>query len=194
MGTPGRIFIYLFALLSLTVNSQNSVMKRALLLIDIQDFYFPGGKSELKDPELASSNAYLVLDTFRDNAETIVFIKHNYKPGGEIHHSVEPASFEKVITKDNINAFIGTGLDKFLKGEKIEALVICGMQTHMCVEAATRAASDLGYKCTVIHDACTTRDLKFEEIIVKARDVHLSTLSTLKSYAKIISTEEFIEN
>ena len=57
----------------------------------------------------------------------------------------------------------------------------------MCVEAATRAASDLGYKCTVIEDACTTRDLKYGDNIVLAKDVHYSTLSTLRSYAKIMT-------
>jgi nicotinamidase-related amidase len=63
----------------------------------------------------------------------------------------------------------------------------------MCVEAATRAASDLGYKCTLIHDACATKDLKFGERVIKSEDVHYSTLSTLRSYATIMSTGEFLK-
>jgi len=67
------------------------------------------------------------------------------------------------------------------------------MQTHMCVEAATRAAYDLGFKCILIEDACATRDLKFKEKIVKAEDVHFSTLSALnRTYAVVITTEEFL--
>jgi nicotinamidase-related amidase len=58
--------------------------------------------------------------------------------------------------------------------------------------AATRAASDYGFKCILIHDACATKDLKFGEKTIKAEDVHYSTLSTLKSYVQIKSTEEYL--
>jgi nicotinamidase-related amidase len=68
------------------------------------------------------------------------------------------------------------------------------MQTHMCLEAATRAAHDFGYECTVVEDACATRDLKYGEITVNARDVHYSTLATLKSYSKIVKLTEFLES
>jgi nicotinamidase-related amidase len=62
----------------------------------------------------------------------------------------------------------------------------------MCVEAAIRAAADLGFETMLIHDACATRDLIFEDEVISARDVHLSTLSTLRAYAKILSTREFL--
>jgi nicotinamidase-related amidase len=62
----------------------------------------------------------------------------------------------------------------------------------MCVEAATRAASDYGFKCILIHDACATKDLKFGEKTIKAEDVHYSTLITLKNYAEVISTDEYL--
>jgi nicotinamidase-related amidase len=91
-----------------------------------------------------------------------------------------------------VNCFLGTDLLDFLKTNKIDTLVICGMQTHMCVEAATRAASDYGFKCILIHDACATKDLKFGEKTIKAEDVHYSTLSTLKNYALVESTKEYL--
>lgn len=164
----------------------------ALLLIDIQAFYFPGGKSELVNPENAAENASKLLAWFRNKKMPVIHVRHNAEPGGEINHLVEPKGNEKVISKDAVNCFVGTDLLGFLKNEKIDTLVICGMQTHMCVEAATRAASDLRYKCILIHDACATKDLKFGDRIIKAEDVHLSTLSTLKSYAVVESTEEFL--
>ena len=67
------------------------------------------------------------------------------------------------------------------------------MQTHMCVEAATRAASDYGFKCILIHDACTTKDLKFGDKTIKSEDVHYSTLSTLKNYSLVESTKEYLK-
>jgi nicotinamidase-related amidase len=69
------------------------------------------------------------------------------------------------------------------------------MQTHMCVEAAVRAASDLGYSCILVEDACATRTLQYGEHIISAGDVHHATLKTLEgSYASITRTQEFLRN
>jgi nicotinamidase-related amidase len=63
----------------------------------------------------------------------------------------------------------------------------------MCLEAAVRAAFDLGYSCLVAADACATRALQYEEHIIPAKNVHYSTLKTLQSsYARILSTEDLI--
>jgi nicotinamidase-related amidase len=165
----------------------------ALLLIDIQNFYFPGGKAELVNPEKAAQNAAKLLSHFRIDGLTVIHVRHNAEPGGEINEMVKPLENEKVISKDEVNCFIGTDLKNYLISQKITTLVICGMQTHMCVEAAVRAASDMGFKCILIHDACATRDLKFGDKVIRAEDVHYSTLSTLKSYATVESTSEFLE-
>jgi nicotinamidase-related amidase len=166
--------------------------KTALLIIDIQDFYFPGGRSELVNPEKAALNASKLLDNFRNGKKLIIHVKHNSEPGGKINDIVKPLPGEEIISKDGVNCFVGTDLLKYLKSNNIDSLVICGMQTHMCVEAATRAASDLGFKCILIHDACATKDLKYNERIIKSEDVHYSTLVTLKNYAKVESTEEYL--
>jgi nicotinamidase-related amidase len=166
--------------------------KKALLIIDIQDFYFPGGKSALVGPEKAAANAALLLDNFRKDRLLVIHVRHNSEPGGKINDIVKPLPGEKIVSKDAVNCFLGTDLLDFLKTNKTDTLVICGMQTHMCVEAATRAASDFGFKCILIHDACATKDLKFGDKTIKAEDVHYSTLSTLKNYAQIKSTEEYL--
>ncbi len=99
---------------------------------------------------------------------------------------------EKLISKDEVNCFKGTDLLTYLQNNKIDTLVIVGMQTHMCVEAATRAAYDYDFKVILIHDACATKDLKFMDKTIKACDVHNATLSTLKSYAKIVDTKTYL--
>ncbi len=176
-------------------NTNNENRNTALLIIDIQEFYFPEGSLPLFEPEKTAENAAKLLKIFRDNNMTVIHVQHNARSGSEIYELVAPITDEKIISKDKANSFIGTDLLDYLKDNKIENLVICGMQTHMCLEAATRAASDYGFNCTVIEDACTTRDLKFGETIVKAKDVHYSTLSTLKgTYATIKTTEDFIKN
>ena len=167
---------------------------KTLIIIDIQDFYFPGGKSALVAPEKAAANAALLLSDFRRKNLIVIHVRHNSEPGGKINDIVKPLPSEKIISKDAINCFVGTDLLDFLRNNKTDTLVICGMQTHMCVEAATRAASDYGFKCILIHDACATKDLKFGDKIIKAEDVHYSTLSTLKNYAEVISTDEYLNH
>ncbi len=165
---------------------------KALLVIDIQDFYFPGGKMALSEPEKAAGNAALLLGWFREKNLPVIHIRHNSEPGGKINEIVKPLETEKIITKNEINSFKSTGLNDYLKKLSVDTLVICGMQTHMCVEAAVRAGADLDYKVILVHDACTTRDLIWENKIVKAQDVHLSTLVTLKNYAVLKSTSEYL--
>ncbi|MBE3087298.1 MAG: isochorismatase family protein, partial [Bacteroidetes bacterium] len=155
-------------------------------------FYFPGGKSALIEPEKAAANAALLLDNFRKAKMPVIHVRHNSEPGGKINDLVKPLPSEKIISKDAVNCFVKTDLLDFLKTNKIDTLVICGMQTHMCVEAATRAASDYGFKCILIHDACATKDLKFGNKTINSEDVHYSTLSTLKNYAVILSTKDYL--
>ena len=188
-----KIFISTVIITLIIINISAQTGKKALLLIDIQDFYFPGGKSALVDPEKAAVNAAILLDNFRKAKLTIIHVRHNSEPGGKINDLVKPLPGEKIVSKDAVNCFAGTDLLEFLKSNRTDTLVICGMQTHMCVEAATRAASDYGFKCILIHDACATKDLRFNDKIIKAEDVHYSTLSTLKNYSQVLSTREYID-
>jgi len=185
------LFLSILILTFRTVSAQSG--HKALLIIDIQDFYFPGGKSALVEPEKAAKNAALLLEDFRKSNLLVVHVRHNSEPGGKINDIVKPLPTEKIVSKDAVNCFLGTDLLAFLKTKAIDTLVICGMQTHMCVEAATRAGSDYGFKCILIHDACATKDLKFGDRIIKAEDVHYSTLSTLKNYAVVESTSEYLK-
>ena len=175
-----------------TKSSEHS-LKTALLIIDVQDFYFPGGAMSLVNPEAASLNAKRLLEKFRAEKKMVIHIRHNAKAGADIHVNVKPVEGEKVISKDQINSFRGTDLLEYLKKNDISQLVICGMQTHMCVEGAVRAASDYDFKCILIHDACATRDLTFNGRTIKAEDVHASTLKTLENYAKVIETDTFFK-
>lgn len=167
--------------------------KTALVIIDVQDFYFPGGRLQLENPEVAGMNAGLLLDHFRKHGMSVYHVRHNFEPGGDIHPYVKPAGDEIVISKDQVNAFQGTGLLEMLQEDSVVNLVICGMQTHMCVEAAVRAAHDHGFTCLLASDACATRALQYEEHIISAKNVHYATLNTLKgSYARIATTEAII--
>ena len=75
----------------------------------------------------------------------------------------------------------------------VEELVICGAMSHMCIDATTRAAFDHGFPCTVIHDACATRDLVFEGLTIPAAQVHGAFMAALgMRYARVLSVEDFL--
>ncbi len=65
--------------------------------------------------------------------------------------------------------------------------------SHMCVDATVRAANDLGYKTTTIHDACATLDLNFNGITTPAEQVHAAMMAALSfGYGDVISTDTFL--
>ena len=169
--------------------------KTALLIIDVQQFYFPGGAMPLVEPEAASANCRKLIEKFRRDNQMIVHVAHNASRGAGFHRDVEPAEGEKVFVKDEVSAFNGTDLLDYLRKNRVDKLVICGMQTHMCVEAAVRAAYDLGFECVLVHDACATRALTYGDHTTSAKDVHNSTLSSLdRVYATVVDTKTLVES
>ena len=92
------------------------------------------------------------------------------------------------------DAFRETGLNDYLVANGINDLVICGMMTHMCVDATVRAAKDMGYDCTVIKDACATKSLQIKSRTVAAEEVQTAFLAALNYYySVVISTESYLK-
>lgn len=173
-------------------------MSRALIIIDVQNFYFEG-ESQLEGSIEASLNIKKLLDYFRASQMPIFHVQHAKESLGElghlldIHDHVKPIPGEHVIIKKYPGSFKNTLLLKMLKEYNINELVLCGMMSHMCLDTTTREAFDLDYKCIVIHDACATRTLYFRGKEIPADYVHNCTMAALEfGFAKVISTEEFI--
>ncbi len=178
--------------------------RAALVVVDIQLFYFAGGDLPLEGSVEASQVAKGVLARFRALGWPVVHVQHLPKgqnePGQEvepeayrIHPDVAPKTGEKVIGKHHANAFRATELAEELRRLGVRRLVIVGMQTHMCVEAVTRAAADLDFEVTLVHDACATRALEFAGTTVPAKQVHAAVLAAMNgTYARVISAEELL--
>ncbi len=178
-------------------------MNAALILVDIQKDYFPGGRMELVGMKEASENAREMLRFFREKKWPIFHIQHIAVKDGatfflpnsvgmEIHENVTPISNEPVIQKHHPNSFLNTKLHEELLKAGIESVVICGAMSHMCIDATTRAAADLGFQCTVVHDACATKDLTFGGKAVPADMVHGAFMAALQSvYAKVMDLGAF---
>ena len=104
---------------------------------------------------------------------------------------MRPRPGETVIEKNFPNSFRGTNLQEHLESAPVKSLVVAGMMTHMCVDATVRHAADLGYKLTLLADACATRSQKFADETVPARQVHAAFLAALNGfYARVIPLHE----
>lgn len=179
-------------------------MTKALILIDLQNDYFPGGRMELVGADAAVANARLLLDAFRTRAWPIVHVQHVSTragagffvpdtPGVQIHHAVRPRDGETLVVKHFPSAFRQTSLEALLRGRGISQLLVAGMMTHMCVDTTVRAAADLGFECQLAHDACATRNLQFGSGEVAAADVQLAYLAALNgAFATVRPTSELV--
>lgn len=175
---------------------------RAILVVDLQNEYWPSGNLSLQGIEAAAANAARVMDHARAKGDLIVNIRHEMpegpffvpgNTGSEINDAVRPAPGEPVITKNFPNSFRDTGLSDLLKEKGVKEVVVVGAMSHMCVDATVRAANDLGYKTATIHDACATLDLDFNGVTVPAAQVHAALMSALAfGYGEVISTDALL--
>lgn len=181
-------------------------MKTALLLIDIQNDYFPGGTMELVGAIEAAAAAARLLAAFRKQSWSVFHVQHvSTRPtatfflpgtaGMAIYTGVTPLPSEPVVTKSFPSSFRETDLLEKLRSAEVGNLLVCGMMTSMCVDATVRAAFDLGFTCTVAQDACATRDLLFEGETIPARQVQGAFLSALASvYATVKRSDAILDN
>jgi nicotinamidase-related amidase len=180
-------------------------VKTALLLVDIQREYFPGGAMPLDSPVEAAAQARTLLAHFRYNHLPAIFVQHvsldtkaaSFRlgsPGVSLYTSIRPLPGEAVVRKHHPNSFRETNLLELLRADEVSRLVICGMMTHMCIDATTRAAFDYGFFCTVAADACATRDLSFAGETVPAAMVQRAFLAALNgTYGRVMNTDEIVQ-
>lgn len=177
-------------------------MNQALLLVDIQNDYFPGGAMELAGSAEAGLRAKELLQFFRRKSLPVIHVQHVASregatfflantPGVAIHPDVAPLSGEKVVVKHFPNSFRQTGLLERLRRRQTSTLVIAGMMTHMCIDATTRAAADYGFQCVLAHDACATKGLSFGGVSVSAEQVQAAYLAALDGpFARVLTVAE----
>jgi len=182
------------------------LMNQALLLIDIQNDYFPGGAMELVGSPTAGANAGKLLGSFRERNLPIIHIQHISTRQGAtfflpntngvlIHETVAPKAGEPVFQKNYPNSFRETPLLEYLRSRHITQLVIAGMMTQMCIDTTTRAAVDLGFQCTLAGDACATRNLSFGGMTVSAENVQIAFLAALNGlFAKVLSVADLCKD
>ena len=179
-------------------------MNKALLIVDVQNDYFAGGKAELYNPLGALANIKKVLKLFRDQNLPVIHVQHvNSSQGASffvpdtegvlLHKDLAPLEGEALIVKHAPSGFLHTNLQQVLEERSISELCICGMMSHMCIDTTTRACMDYGIKVTLLADGCATKDLTWNGETIPAQTVHNIYMASLNGmFAKVIKTDEFV--
>lgn len=179
-------------------------MKRGLVVVDLQNEYLPTGKLPLTDIEAAVAQAVRVIHHARDKGVPVFHVRHESdqagasifvkgSDGAHIHPDVAPLGQEPVIVKKHINAFRETDLKQQLDAFDIQEIVVIGAMSHMCIDAVVRAATDMGYPVTVLHDACATLDLNFRGVNVPAAQAHAAIMAAIEfGYGTVKTVDEYL--
>ncbi|MBU8911726.1 MAG: cysteine hydrolase [Desulfobacterales bacterium] len=177
-------------------------MKKALIVIDLQNDYFVGGNMELVNIDTTLKKANKLIQYARKQRYKIFIIQHFAKEGAsffapktegvEINKDLDIQS-GTIISKNYPNSFRETKLHEELQANNIDSIIVCGAMSHMCIDTTVRAGFDLGYKIELVNDACATKDLQFKDEIIKAKDVHNSFMSALGSaFCEVKDTNEIL--
>lgn len=179
--------------------------KRAVVVVDLQNDYWPSGKWPLVGIEAAAANASKVIQKARSDGDAVIHIRHEFQgpqapffaagtEGAEINSAVRPLEGEPVVVKAYPNAFRETGLKRMLDDKGIDEVVLVGAMSHMCIASTARAASDHGYATVVVHDACATRDVEFNGATIPAAQVHAANMGALAfAHGKVVSTSQYAD-
>ncbi|MFA7331679.1 MAG: cysteine hydrolase family protein [Candidatus Delongbacteria bacterium] len=180
-------------------------MPGTLLLIDLQNDYFPGGACELEGAEAALGHAGRLLAAAREAGWPVVHVQHLSlrpgagfflpgTPGAEIHPALAPRPGEAVVVKHQPNSFRDTGLEALLRPRADAPLLVAGMMTHMCVDSSVRAAWELGFAVRLAGQACATRALGDPVGGVPAAQVQAAFLAALHGlFARVEETSTLLD-
>lgn len=173
--------------------------KIALILVDIQNDYFMGGRWPLHDMDRAATHAARLLSHARDTQRMVVHVRHEGAStapffragtkGAEIHQSVAPIADEPIILKHRPNSFHETNLLGLLHEAGITRLQIAGAMAQMCIDATTRAAKDYGFDVEIVAEACAAKAIDWNGINVPAPIVHAAFMGALAHTYATIATD-----
>lgn len=183
--------------------------KTAVLVIDFQNEYFPGGRMVIPDGASALENTRRLIKAADAKGIRVIHVQHVLPAGAplfaeggktvQFHPDMQPRSGETVVQKDNVSVFAGASaavMDKTLKEAGIDTLIVTGLMTHACVSGAARdaAAAPRGYRVIVSSDATATRDLQLATgTRIDHKTLHAASLATVEdTYGDVMTTDAII--
>ena len=173
----------------------------SLLIIDAQNEYLSGPLA-LSGMDAATANIARLLEAARKARRPVIHIRHlgtvggMFDPQGErgaFIKGLEPQGDELIIEKRMPNAFNDTGLQKALENLGSLDVIVCGFMSHSSVSTTVRAAKDYGLRCTLVSDACATRDLPTADGIISAEQVQKAEMAIMNdNFATLTLTKNLI--
>lgn len=183
--------------------------KTAVIVIDFQNEYFPGGRMVIPDGASALQNTRRLIQAADAKGIRVIHVQHVLPAGAplfaeggktvQFHPDMQPRAGDTVVQKDNVSVFAGASaavMDKALKDAGIDTLIVTGLMTHACVSGAARdaAAAPRGYRVIVSSDATATRDLELATgATINHKTLHAASLATLEdTYGDVMTTDAII--
>ncbi|MFC1563561.1 cysteine hydrolase family protein [candidate division KSB1 bacterium] len=175
----------------------------ALILIDVQQGFDDPVWGSRNNPG-AEKNIAKLLELWRNEKRPVLHVQHCSlepdsplrpdSPGCQFKHEAVPLEGEPVFQKTVNSAFIGTGLESYLRNNSINNLVIAGFTTDQCVSTSVRMAENLGFSVMLPEDATATFDRTGpDNKYYSAQEIHSINLVSLNDeFCEVIKTADLI--
>jgi len=180
-------------------------MKRALLVIDVQNEYFTGAMP-ISYPHESFENIIKVMKIAKENNIMVIAIQHTalqknstvFSKGSlqwQLHEKVKDVGYDYLIEKNLPGSFTDTDLHKIFMQHYIDTVTIIGYMTQMCCDTTSRQAFHLGYSVEFLSDATGTLDVSNNAGKVSAEELHRAILVTqAMRFSKVLSTDDWIKS
>jgi nicotinamidase-related amidase/alkylhydroperoxidase/carboxymuconolactone decarboxylase family protein YurZ len=178
-------------------------MKRALLVIDVQNEYFTG-RLPVTYPKGGMPNILKAMEAAKANGVRVIIVQHTskslespvFKKGStewQLHPDILSRPFDLLIEKKLPGSFTGTILEKWLRERTIDTITISGYMTQMCCDTSARQAYHLGFSVEFLSDATGTLSFTNAAGTVTDEELHRSILITQEMlFSKVMETDEWI--
>ena len=177
-------------------------MTSALIVIDVQNGFDDAQWGPRNNPD-AEKNIATLVAAWQQAHEPIVLVRHDSvvptsplrpgQPGNDLQPILSGIHPALLFAKQVNSAFHGEAdLHAWLQGRGIHQIVLCGIQTNMCVETTARVGGNLGYAVTLAIDATFTFDAKGPDgSVLTADQLYAATAANLHDggFATVSSTE-----
>ena len=177
-------------------------MKKALLVIDVQNEYF-NGKLRVTYPSNSLDNILKVMDYAKANNMIIILVQHTAFSGEtfvkdsnewEIHPEILKKHYDYHIEKTKPSSFHKTNLEEIFEKENIEGVVISGYMTQMCCDTTAREAFHKGYAVEFLSDATGTIDVSNKVGTISSKDLHNATLMAQSlGFSNVLSSQDWMD-
>ena len=171
-------------------------MAQALLVIDLQNDYFPGGAYPLWNTDTTLENIERAIARAHERGVAVIIVQHiadrsagispffnEGTPGAEIHPRIRAAAPDApVVVKTFADSFVNTTLEAELAKLGAEKLLVCGMMTQNCVTHTAISKSAEKYEVSILPDCCTTVDEMLHNIALHAVSTRVKLVPSAEAF------------